>query len=287
MYIRPAVFAGSWYPASPEACRREIEAYFQKTPQASSDLGEPLGGVVPHAGWTFSGRLAGMVVGLLARFAPPETVVLFGGHLGPWDQHLIMPEGAWQTPFGPLEVDHELAGPLLEEFSFQTEGPNSSQPDNTRELQLPLIAHAFPNARILPLATAPTEEAIRIGERCAQVAKDLNRRVRVLGSTDLTHYGPGYGFMPQGLGRAAERWVREIHDPGVINRMKEMDPEGILQEGLNQRNACCPGAVAAAVSCMKVLGARVSQVLEYATSADVMPGDDFVGYVAMVFGSGN
>lgn len=281
--MRAAVFAGSWYPSVPDECRRQIEAYFQKAPEVPQGVGEALGGIVPHAGWTFSGRLAGAVVGMLRRGGQPETVLLFGGHLGPWDGHLLMAEGAWQTPFGPLEVDRQMAAVLREEFPFQLEEPRAAQPDNTRELQLPLVAYAFPDARILPLATAPTPEGIRIGERCGSLARELGRRVLVLGSTDLTHYGIGYGFTPQGRGPSAERWMREVQDPRVIQRMEAMDPKGILDEALANQNACCPGAAAAAVACVKVLGGQISQVIEYATSADVMPGNDFVGYVGIVY----
>jgi AmmeMemoRadiSam system protein B len=285
MTVRPAVFAGSWYPSRPEECQRQIEEYFHRLPVAPAGVGVPLGGIVPHAGWTFSGRLAGAVVGMLREGGSPDTVILFGGHLGPLDRHLLMAEGAWDTPLGPLEVDGQMARALREEFPFLTEESRGAQPDNTRELQLPLIAYGFPDARILPVATAPTRQGIQIGERCARLARELGRTVLVLGSTDLTHYGPGYGFTPQGRGPRAERWVREVQDPRVIREMETMNPEGILNEALANHNACCPGAAAAAVACVKVLGARTPQVIDYATSADVLPGEDFVGYVGVIYWS--
>ncbi len=285
MKVRPAVFAGSWYPRSEKECRRQMEAFFQQAPPAPKRAGEPLGGIVPHAGWVYSGRIAGQVVALMREGPAPDTVVLFGGHLGTRSRHLIMAQGAWDTPLGPIEVDSEMASRLLSEFRFNEEEPGTAEPDNTRELQLPLIRCAFPKARILPICTAPTAEGIRIGESCARIAKELGRKIRVLGSTDLTHYGPGYGFTPHGLGQEAERWVRETSDPRVIQRMKEMDPQGVLQEALENANACCPGAVAAALSCLRGLGARFPQEVAYATSSDVHPGNDFVGYVGILYWS--
>jgi AmmeMemoRadiSam system protein B len=77
--------------------------------------------------------------------------------------------------------------------------------------------------------------------------------------------------------------VRETQDPRIIEKMVQMDPESILEEALKNQNACCPGATAAAVACMNELGARMPQVLTYATSRDVHPGDDFVGYVGIVY----
>lgn len=283
MRVRPAVFAGSWYPRREKECRREVERFFQQAPPVPEGAGEPLGGIVPHAGWVYSGGIAGKVVALMRKGLLPDTVVLFGGHLGTWSQHLIMAEGAWETPLGPIEVDSEMASTLLQQFHCSKEEPGAADPDNTRELQLPLIKYAFPQARILPIGTAPTEEGIRIGESVPRIAAGLGRKIKVLGSTDLTHYGPGYGFTPHGSGEEAERWVRGTSDRSIIERMKEMEPQGVLQEALEKGNACCPGAVAAALSCLRGLGACRAQEIAYATSSDVHPGDDFVGYVGIVY----
>jgi AmmeMemoRadiSam system protein B len=194
-----------------------------------------------------------------------------------------MMEGQWDTPFGPLAVDEEMAAKLSQKFSLRPEDPRRSIPDNTRELQLPLIAHAFPGGRILPLAVAPTTESVEIGLMCARLSQELGRKVLALGSTDLTHYGPSYGFMPRGGGADAERWVKQELDPRVIERMKNMDASGILNEALASHNACCPGAAAATAACVRALDARMSQVAGYSTSRDTMPGDDFVGYVGIVY----
>jgi AmmeMemoRadiSam system protein B len=283
MEIRASVFAGTWYPADPEACRRQIQAYFEEGPPLPELTGEAIGGIVPHAGWAFSGRIAGQVFCRIRDAFPPETVILFGGHLGPGDEHLIMAEGGWDSPFGPLEVDQEMAEHLLNDFVLREEKPRRAQPDNTRELQIPLIGYSFPGARILPLAIAPTKEGIHIGAQCARLAIKLGRKVKVIGSTDLTHYGYGYGFAPKGSGSAAEKWVREEQDPQIIKEMEKMDPDGILREAMRHQNACCPGAVASAIACMNQLGAHIPQVVSYSTSLDVYPGDDFVGYVGIVY----
>lgn len=285
MKVRQAAFAGSWYPSDPHECQRQMEEYFEGTPSVLDGVVEPVGGIVPHAGWAYSGHIAGQVVSMLRAGPSPDTVIIFGGHLGPRSQHLIMAEGAWNTPFGPLEVDCEMAQQLLGVCQLRIEDPERAQPDNTLELQLPMIAFGFRGARILPLATAPTEDGVRIGLQCAQLASQMGRKVRVIGSTDLTHYGLGYGFSPKGTGPEAEEWVREVQDPRIIQRMEQMVPSSILDEALTHSNACCPGAAAAAVACMNELGARVAQIVAYATSRDVYPGDDFVGYVGIVYWS--
>jgi hypothetical protein len=77
--------------------------------------------------------------------------------------------------------------------------------------------------------------------------------------------------------------VREVNDPRLIQLVMGMESEAIVEEGLSRRNACCPGATAAAVACMKALGARSVQKVLYATSREVYPSDEFVGYAGLVF----
>lgn len=284
MQLRRAFFAGSWYPSDPAGCKRQIEGFLSSAPKLSLAMSKPLGGIVPHAGWVFSGRIAAWVIGLLKASEDPQTIVIFGSHLGPQDPSWIMPEGAWETPLGPMEVDQELAQELLSEFSLWEELPGRAQPDNTIEVQLPILRHFFPKARILPLGPSPTKEGITIGSRCGELILEKGMKTLILGSTDLTHYGPGYGFYPKGPASKAEPWVRQILDRAVIEKMLEMDPESVLLEGLRQKNACCPGAVASALACLRTLGATKAQLVSYATSRDVIEAEDFVGYAGIVCG---
>lgn len=285
MELRRAFFAGSWYPSDPAGCRSQIESFLSSAPGLSPEVSEPMGGIVPHAGWVFSGRIAGWVLGLLrASGKDPKTIVIFGSHLGPQDASWIMPEGAWETPLGALEVDQDLAQELLSEFPLRKEFPGNARPDNTIEVQLPMLRHLFPHARILPLGAAPTKEGISLGGRCGELILEKGIKALILGSTDLTHYGPGYGFSPKGPSSKAEAWVREVLDRAVIEKMLEMEPESLLLEALKHKNACCPGAAAAAVACLKALGAAKVQLICYATSKDVMDAEDFVGYAGILYG---
>ena len=138
--------------------------------------------------------------------------------------------------------------------------------------------------QILALGVPPAPQSIEIGEAVGQWARQNSQHIRVLGSTDLTHYGPNYGFSPKGGGRQAVEWVREQNDRRVIDAILDMDPEKIIQEGITHQNACCSGAVAAAVAAAKHLGASQSHEVAYASSYDHSPGDSFVGYTGVVFG---
>jgi len=116
----------------------------------------------------------------------------------------------------------------------------------------------------------------------AAYAREKDRRLRVVGSTDLTHYGPNYGYTGHGSGAQAVAWVREENDRRLIEAVLALAPGRVVDEGLRRGNACCAGAAAAAIQAAMGLGARQGQMLAYATSYDKSPGESFVGYAGIL-----
>jgi AmmeMemoRadiSam system protein B len=110
-----------------------------------------------------------------------------------------------------------------------------------------------------------------------------------LGSTDLTHYGPGYRFTPVGVGPGTLAWSKE-NDRRIIQLALEMKAENIIPEARSHHNACGAGAIAAAVATARTLGAQKGVLLEHITSYEVRSEgeiEDFVGYTGIIFGIGN
>ncbi len=105
-----------------------------------------------------------------------------------------------------------------------------------------------------------------------------------MASTDLTHYGPHYGFEPKGRGPEALRWVREQNDPAFIDAVAGGDAGQVLAVAQRRHNACSAGGVAALMALAAAEGAAFAP-LAYATSADARPGDrdNFVGYLGGIF----
>lgn len=282
MRVREPVFAGSWYPDTADGCRREIEAFLEERPLAALSR-PPLAGIVPHAGWFFSGSLACHIIGLLQDDPPPEILVVFGMHMHPRSSPVIMTRGAWRTPLGDLPIAEDLARHLAAQFDFKVESPHAPEPDNTIELQLPFIRHFFGPVPIVPIGVPPSTEALQIADAIVLYARRQNRRIKIIGSTDLTHYGPNYGFTGQGRGEAAVKWVRENNDRRFIDALLALAPGSVINEARHRQNACCAGAAAACVQAAMGLGAREGRLQAYATSHDKSPGDSFVGYAGMVF----
>ncbi len=280
---RSTVFAGSWYPDNPDACAHEIQNFLKGSNTIETQTGTGIGGIVPHAGWYFSGEIACNVIHRLVDAEPPDVIVVFGMHLHPQSPHYIMAEGAWETPLGPLPVHTTMAGALTAQFSFRIETPDNFTKDNTIELQLPFIKYFFPDTQILTMGLPPVESSLEIARATANIAARQGIKMKVIGSTDLTHYGYNYGFMPKGSGPSAIKWTRDENDKRVIDAMHSMAPADVIMEAQEHHNACCAGAAAGAIAAAKTLGATRAETIAYATSYDKSPGDSFVGYVGMVF----
>ncbi len=281
--LRRAIFAGSWYPSSAVECEREIAAFLVEGKKMQQPTGERVGGIVPHAGWFFSGSIACNVISCLKSDDPPDVLVVFGMHLHPESPCFMMTEGAWETPFGEIQVEEQMARELTKQFPFTVESPNNFQQDNTIELQLPFIKYFFNDVKIVAAGVPPSKNSLEIGRAAVEIAKRLGLKIKVIGSTDLTHYGRNYGFVPKGSGQKAVDWVRNENDRRIIDTMLAMDAEKVISEALASQNACCAGAVATAIETAKHLGAQKAQAIAYASSYDKNPGDSFVGYVGIVF----
>lgn len=280
--VRRAMFAGSWYPDRADECRREIDGFLEEGRRWTIPEGSFVGGIVPHAGWYFSGSLACNVIERLADGEGVDVVAVLGMHLRPGSANVIMTEGAWETPFGELPIADELAGDLIGRFQFDIETCTDFQPDNTIEVQLPFIKYFLPEVRILTLGLPPRATSLPIGNALATAAHKHNLKLKVIGSTDLTHYGRNYGMRSHGSGAEALEWVRESNDRRIIEAMLALDGPRVIEEALANQNACCAGAAATALTAATALGAQNPVALKYTTSHEKSPGDSFVGYVGIL-----
>jgi AmmeMemoRadiSam system protein B len=283
MNIKKADFAGSWYPGNPSGCEKEIRS-FLADPAIKTFSGRNFrAGIVPHAGWFFSGALACQVVKHLSNIEKPDVIAIFGKHMRPKDCPTMIVNGGLETPFGDIAIHEELAAALAKDLDFREERAANAEQENTIELQLPFIRYFFPDIPVVAMGVPPNPDAVLIGRKTVEIAENMGLSIKVIGSTDLTHYGPNYGFAPQGEGQKGVRWVKETNDPRMISLMQAMDSEKIIGEALTSYNACCGGAVAATVSAAKTLGADHGELLAYTTSYDKSPSHSLVGYAGIVY----
>jgi len=283
MKTRKAAFSGSWYPSRSRECEKEIKQFLADKDINTCPQKNIKGGIVPHAGWYFSGSIACNVINCLTKEEQPDVIFIFGMHLHPGSSPYIMVEGSWETPFGELSIAGDVASDLADQFNFIVETTTDFTPDNTIELQLPFVKYLFDDVKIVPVGVPPSVLSIKIGRYAAEIAEKHGVTSKVIGSTDLTHYGSNYGFFPQGMGSQAHEWVRTENDRSIIDAMLRMNPEEVLEQAENKHNACCAGAVAAAISAAKSLGSKGAESIAYTTSYEKSPGESFVGYAGVVF----
>ncbi len=277
MRVRSRMLPSGWYPGSQSACRAEMESFVAGVKELPAGT-KVYGGMVPHAGWFFSGKLAARVFYLASKATQPQVVAVFGGHLGGNSPPLLVTDDAWETPLGNLSLATEFYEPLKRRLPLKEEFPG----DNTIEVQLPFVKHFFPQAKVLALRAPHSPKALELGEAVVAVAGELKLTLLTFGSTDLTHYGPNYGWAPKGFGPDAVKWVKEVNDKKFVDLALKLDGPGMLQAGERDQSACSAGGAAAAVAAAKKLGATKATLVDYYTSYDIMPGDSFVGYAGVV-----
>ena len=233
--------------------------------------------VVPHAGWSFSGRLAFATLSRLDNRA--ETIVIVGGHLPATGALLVAGQDSFATPIGTLNSDLHVIQLLEGRLSLD----HDSQPDNTVEVQLPMVKFLFPSASVVWLRAPPAEGALRLGEMLAEIALELGISMAVVGSTDLTHYGPAYGFTPFGRGQHAVGRVRNENDRVFLDHLLSMKPgDAIAHAGAN-RSACSAGAAAAALAFAAALGIDEGNLIGHQLSCDTVASESFVGYGGVTY----
>jgi len=288
---RKPVVASQFYPGQRDACLAEIDQCLRQRP-----LSEPLpetivAGIVPHAGWAFSGDLAAMVFAAVKQIHEKvDTFCILGAAHGYFQPMPALYEsGSWITPLGQALIDGELAAAVLAEGAAVADA-NAHGPEHSIEVQLPFIKHLFPDAKILPIIAGPNKRAIRLGERLGDIiARDRRKKIVCIGSTDLTHYGPRYGFTPAGMGPEALKWATCVNDQQFIDMALKLDPHSLLANAVEKCNACGAGAAAATITAAKTLGKTEGVLLAHTNSNDVMlekmgtSANDAVGYTAIVF----
>jgi len=281
MNTRKRSLPRGWYPVDAKDCKREIESFIEGWSPPSTLPGVGLGGIVPHAGWYFSGKLTAKVFYTLSSRREVEVVILYGGHMGPGDLPRVVTEEAWETPFGDIKIDRDFVETLMERIDMKKENPSSG--DNTIEVQLAMVRHFFPEAKLVAVRSPHSTKAIELGNKVAEIAKEKGISILAIGSTDLTHYGPNYGLLVKGVGPSSVEWVKKENDSGLIKAALKMDAGSVLTHAEEHESACSAGAAASALTTCKAMGAGKGVLLDYYTSYDIMPDASFVGYAGIVY----
>ena len=287
---KPAV-AGQFYPLSEKQCLDEIKEYCPDGYIEGDLPAEIVAGIVPHAGWVFSGDLAALVFSAIKQTNPEvDTFVIFGAVHSYMDKlSAVYNRGKWQTPLGQIAIDEDLADEIAA-TKFAHCDCHCHFGEHSIEVQVPFVQYLFPDAKIVPIMVPPGEWAVLLGLETARIISQTKDKViACIASTDLTHYGPRYGFYPEGPSPEGIKWAKKINDNSFIDLALQMDAEKMLESAIENTSACGPGASAALVAAAKELGKTKGLLLAHTHSNEVMQkkfnqtSEESVGYAAIVF----
>jgi len=272
MNLRESSLPAGWYPRNSGEVSRLLSEW-------GAGGGTARAAIAPHAGWRYSGKIAARAVSSLDKKI--NTLAVIGGHLPAGYAPLFALEDAVNTPLGNMAINAAFRAVVYKEL----DGKEDRFPDNTVEVLLPMARFFFPDASLLWLRLPAELSSFDAGKTIAAAADNVGCTAAVLASTDLTHYGPNYGFTPQGIGPGALRWMREVNDRHFIDAVESGNPAAVLERAETDYSSCSAGAVLGAMGFAAVQGLGPARLLEYGTSAgegEEIP-DSFVGYAALAF----
>jgi len=267
--VRRAAVAGTWYPGDAPSIAAEVDAHLAR---ASVDAlrGRLVGLISPHAGLRYSGPVAAHAYALL-RGRRDLTIVLVGpAHGAAFDGVSVWARGSFVTPLGETPIDEDLAAALGRASEVVMDLPGPHREEHSLEMQLPFLQRLVPGLRLVPLLMG-SQAREEVDALVAALSSALEGRgdVLLVASSDLSHYHPAA--------------VANELDARVVARVREFDPEGLMDRLESfHGHACGGGPMVAVMKAARALGASRASVLRYADSGDAPEGDKshVVGYLA-------
>lgn len=264
--VRQPAVAGRFYPRDRTVLLDELSSYLS----AAVAPRPALACLVPHAGYIYSGAVAGAVFASLE--VPARCLVLCPNHTGRGRPLAIMSAGTWTTPLGSVSIDSSLADALKEEFPSLNEDGEAHRGEHAIEVELPFLQRRRSHFSFVPIAlgTGQFEVLQQLGQAVASVLKAQSGPTLIVASSDMNHYENDH--------------LTRIKDHKAIERILAFDARGLYDVVTKEDVSMCGfGPAVAMLTAAKSLGATSAELIRYATSGDVSGDRDMVvGYAGVV-----
>jgi AmmeMemoRadiSam system protein B len=261
----PAV-AGHFYPREPEILLRDLRLYLQ----APKEKVRAIGCLVPHAGYMYSGHVAGAVYASLNL--PKRYIILCPNHTGMGEPLAIMSSGEWLTPLGAAQIDAELAEQLKAEMHWLSEDAVAHRAEHALEVQLPFLQMLVPEFSFVPIAIGVSryEVLAALGEALASVIARRSEPALLVASSDMNHYESDD--------------ATRTKDQKAISQILALDSRGLHDTVFDESISMCGfGPTVAMLTAARRLGATSARLIKYATSGDINNDRSaVVGYAGIV-----
>ncbi len=265
--LREPSVAGKFYPANRTKLAAEVDRLLAR---GSQKPGRAIACIAPHAGYIYSGQVAGEVYSAVEI---PSCVLLVGPRHFPGGAPLsILCEGAWRTPLGDAPIHVPLATALRLACPLLREDQEAHRREHSLEVQLPFLQRLRPGFHFVPvvLATDRYEAMEDLGGAMARVVRELGEPVLIVASTDLNHY--------------ENEEITQEKDARAIEKILNLDSKGLFQAVREHGISMCGYAATVAVLvAARELGATHAQLLRHTTSAEVSGDREHtVGYAGLI-----
>ena len=264
--IRRPVVAGQFYPQTEASLRKMLSGLIEPVAEKQ----EAMGVIMPHAGYVYSGYVAGLTI---SKVALKKTVIILGtNHTGAGERFSIVTNGSWMMPMGEVKIDVEIAEAILKESQLLKEDALAHMYEHSIEVQLPFIQYLANDTRIVPIVISQGKlsEYRKLGEDIARGFKKVGRSGLFMASTDMTHY--------------ESKEAAQEKDRLAIDAVLALDEERLFNAvKANDISMCGVAPTCVLISLCKNLGAAKAGLVKYQTSGDTS-GDysSVVGYAGMI-----
>ncbi len=265
---RPPSVAGIFYPDKLAELRETVSYLVESVPERVKAISV----VSPHAGYMYSGKVAGKVFG---KIEAPDTAIILGpNHTGLGAPISLYPGESFITPLGEAKVDEELREALSQTCPLLTPDVQAHEHEHSIEVQVPFLQFLNPLVKIVPICLSyiSIKEVKELGEAISKAVKSFpEKKVLIVASSDFSHYVP--------------QEVAKEKDYMAIERILDLDEEGLIRTVIEERISMC-GVIPVAVSIVASKGLKENpraELVAYQTSGDVI-GDysSVVGYGGIV-----
>lgn len=259
--------AGYFYPDDPDLLRNAVQSFTRETAEKIRAIGV----VAPHAGYEYSGPVAGRVYSAVA--IPGTVVVLSPAHYRINSLFALFDRGSWLTPLGEVRIEARLADLVATETELISRDPEAHRKEHSIEVQIPFLQYFRPDVSVVPIVVsyqAGWPELSQLGQALAEAVRKFEQPVLLVASTDMSHY--------------VSKKVAEELDFKAIDFIKKLDPEGLVRVVTSFGISMCGyQPTAAMLAAARALGAREGRLISYQTSGE-RTGDyrEVVGYAGLV-----
>ncbi len=272
LFIREPVASGVFYPSEPNELKKELKKLFGKEIYKERE-GHLNGLISPHAGYLYSGKVAGKVYYRLSKYKKRTFIIIGPNHTGIGEDISISINASYWTPLGKVKIDQKVGKRICEKLNIEPDFLGHAK-EHSIEVQLPFLQYIYGDIKIVPITIKSAN--LSTLKKLGKIISEEN--ATIIASSDFTHYGEVYGYTPF---EDPKIEIRE-YDLKAIEYIQKLDVDGFYDYAINS-TICGYMAITALLEAMKQRNAD-PEFITYATSGDIT-GDysNVVGYAGLIF----